>query len=175
MDTGRSDEAMQPCTHIVSVAGQPLTQFLLLNGPNGAISHFCTSRALQSLRRTRPNMWSSAFSTLVDVPISFPGPTNAPWGSVDVLMISHKALFSSARICEQDSNSFRKIGDKHIFAGYFGACLHVRCQHGSPSLARSPGLGKESTQVVHRPCHPSRPGPCAAADPGTTPLLRSPT
>ena len=61
--------------------GPSLTQFLLLKGPKGAISHFCMSRALQSFKRTSPNMWSLALLTSVDVPISFPGPINAPWAT----------------------------------------------------------------------------------------------
>ena len=90
-----------PCMCGISIAGQPLTQFLLLNGPKGAISHFCMSRALQSLRRTKPKMWSPALSTLVDVPISFPGPTNAPWALCMSDWIVHSTIYC---ICADSCN-----------------------------------------------------------------------
>lgn len=51
------------------------TQFLLLKGPSGTYSHFCTSRALQSFSSTNPNTCSAAAVVLIWLPISLPNPT----------------------------------------------------------------------------------------------------
>ena len=99
-------------------ADNALTQFLLLNGPRGAISHFCMSRALQSFRRTRPKMLSSPSSTLVDAPISFPSPTKAPWHINDQTLSMHRDAASGTHVVTREHHECPLGAMKH----------HERCQ-----------------------------------------------
>lgn len=59
-----------------------LTQFLLLNGPNGWYSHFWMSRALQSFSSTMPNTCCSASAALIGSPSVLPRPITYPCTAV---------------------------------------------------------------------------------------------
>ena len=59
----------------VTTHGLTLVQkFLALNGPSGWYSHFCTSRADQSLTITQPKRCSAALATGMRLPSAFPCP-----------------------------------------------------------------------------------------------------
>lgn len=91
-----------------------------LKGPRGAISHFCMSRALQSLSSTRPKMASEAASGRRGVPSSLPvpithactHPRNAHQGSEDSAQTMQQEHVSRMAVQAAATSPNRDVSDK---------------------------------------------------------------